>query len=76
MLAPLVDFDTALDIFKEIEFQRHGRKGSLKMPENQYDAPAMEVIELGKEDAICTFGSYDDCGPGIGAEQGDNGGGC
>lgn len=46
------------------------------MPENQYDAPAMEVIELGKEDAICTFGSYDDCGPGIGAEQGDNGGGC
>lgn len=24
------------------------------MSENQYDAPAMEVVEFGKEDAICT----------------------
>lgn len=50
------------------------------MSENQYDAPAMEVVELGKEDAICTFGSpntcsYDDCGPGIGAGQTEWGGG-
>lgn len=25
------------------------------MSENQYDAPAMEVVEFGKEDNICTF---------------------
>lgn len=24
------------------------------MSENQYDAPAMEVVEFGKDDAICT----------------------
>ena len=24
------------------------------MPKNQYNAPAMEVVEFGKEDAICT----------------------
>lgn len=24
------------------------------MSENQYDAPAMEVVEFGKEDAVCT----------------------
>lgn len=24
------------------------------MSENQYNAPAMEVVEFGKEDAICT----------------------
>lgn len=25
------------------------------MSENQYDAPAMEVVEFGKEDAVCTY---------------------
>ena len=29
------------------------------MPENQYNAPAMEVVEFGKEDAVCTFSRYD-----------------
>ena len=24
------------------------------MSENQYDAPAMEVVEFGKEDIVCT----------------------
>lgn len=24
------------------------------MSENQYDAPAMEVVEFGNEDAVCT----------------------
>ena len=32
------------------------------MSENQYDAPAMEVVEFGNEDAICTSGV--DFGPG------------
>lgn len=27
------------------------------MSENQYDAPAMEVVEFGKEDAVCTASS-------------------
>lgn len=50
------------------------------MSENQYDAPAMEVIELGKEDAICTNSGTcfpyfpDDC-TGIGQGQTDAGGG-
>lgn len=49
------------------------------MSENQYDAPAMEVIELGKEDAICTNST---CSPdfsdacGIGPDQSSDGGGC
>lgn len=24
------------------------------MPKNQYNSPAMEVVEFGKEDAVCT----------------------
>lgn len=32
------------------------------MSENQYDAPAMEVVEFDKEDAVCTSGI--DFGPG------------
>lgn len=24
------------------------------MPKNQYNAPAMEVVEFGKEDIVCT----------------------
>ena len=27
------------------------------MSENQYNAPAMEVVEFGKEDAVCTASS-------------------
>lgn len=27
------------------------------MSENQYDAPAMEVVEFDKEDAVCTASS-------------------
>ena len=50
------------------------------MSENQYNAPAMEVIEFDKEDAICTSGgtcfpdSSDGCW-GIGQGQTDDGGG-
>lgn len=29
------------------------------MPKNQYNAPAMEVVEFGKEDNVCTFSRYD-----------------
>lgn len=39
------------------------------MSENQYDAPAMEVVEFGKEDAICT-------NSGIQIDQNENGGSC
>ena len=62
MLPPPVDFDTALDTIRGIELQRHGRKGGLKMSENQYDAPAMEVVEFGSEDIIACSGI--DFGPG------------
>ena len=35
------------------------------MSENQYDAPAMEVVEFGKEDIVCiTSGEGIDFGPG------------
>lgn len=35
------------------------------MSENQYDAPAMEVVEFGNEDVICTSGPDGvDFGPG------------
>lgn len=37
------------------------------MSENQYDAPAMEVVEFGKDDAICTSG--EDLGGGVGFEE-------
>lgn len=40
------------------------------MSKNQYDAPAMEVVEFGKEDNICTLSRYDVITPG-----GDNVGG-
>ena len=38
----------------KITLQDYRRKGSLQMSENQYNAPAMEVVEFGKEDAVCT----------------------
>lgn len=51
------------------------------MSENQYDAPAMEVIELDKEDAICTSdicffdGCSDTCStPGANIDQSDDSG--
>lgn len=28
------------------------------MSENQYNAPAMEVVEFGKEDAVCTLSGF------------------
>ena len=28
------------------------------MSENQYDAPAMEVVEFGKDDAICCTSGF------------------
>lgn len=40
------------------------------MSENQYDAPAMEVVEFGKDDAICTGPSEDPSG-GAGWEEED-----
>lgn len=46
----------------KIALQKYRRKGGLQMSENQYDAPAMEVVEFGNEDAICTSGV--DFGPG------------
>lgn len=52
--SPFIDFDTALDIIFKIQFQRHVRKGATKVSENQYNAPAMEVVEFGKGDAVCT----------------------
>lgn len=41
------------------------------MSENQYDAPAMEVVEFSKEDIVCITS-----GEGIGADQWPDGGGC
>lgn len=34
------------------------------MSKNQYDAPAMEVVEFGKEDNICLLSGYDVVTPG------------
>ena len=64
----------------KIALQNYRRKGGPQMSENQYDAPAMEVVEFDKEDAICTSPgdtcSYDECTPGIGPDQSEWGGGC
>lgn len=38
----------------KIALQNYRRKGGLQMSENQYNAPAMELVEFGKEDAVCT----------------------
>ena len=46
----------------KIALQNYRRKGGLQMSENQYDAPAMEVVEFGKDDAIC-------CTSGFGYEE-------
>lgn len=49
----------------KIALQNYRRKGGLQMSENQYDAPAMEVVEFGKEDIVCiTSGEGIDFGPG------------
>lgn len=37
----------------KIALQNCRRKGGLQMSENQYNAPAMEVVEFGKEDIVC-----------------------
>lgn len=34
------------------------------MSKNQYDAPAMEVVEFGKEDIVCVISGYDVVTPG------------
>ena len=34
------------------------------MSKNQYNAPAMEVVEFGKEDNVCTFSGYEVITPG------------
>lgn len=34
------------------------------MSENQYDAPAMEVVEFGKEDIVCDLSRFDVIGGG------------
>ena len=49
----------------KIALQNYRRKGGLQMSENQYDAPAMEVVEFGKDDTICTsgFGWEEEEGP-------------
>ena len=40
----------------KIALQNYRRKGGLQMSENQYDAPAMEVVEFGNEDIITESG--------------------
>ena len=40
------------------------------MSENQYNAPAMELVEFGKEDIVCIISG------GIGKDQTEDGGGC
>lgn len=55
----------------KIALQNYRRKGGLQMSENQYDAPAMEVVEFSKEDIVCITS-----GEGIGADQWPDGGGC
>lgn len=42
------------------------------MSENQYDAPAMEVVEFDKEDIACNISGDS----GIGKDQWPDGGGC
>ena len=34
------------------------------MSKNQYNAPAMEVVEFGKEDNVCTLSGYEVITPG------------
>ena len=34
------------------------------MPKNQYNAPAMEVVEFGKEDIVCDLSRFDVIGGG------------
>lgn len=55
----------------KIALQDYMGKGGLQMSENQYDAPAMEVVEFDKEDIVCITS-----GEGIGADQWPDGGGC
>lgn len=43
----------------KIALQNYRRKGGLQMSENQYDAPAMEVVEFGNEDIITESGQLD-----------------
>ena len=40
----------------KIALRDYKRKGGLQMSENQYDAPAMEVVEFGNEDIITESG--------------------
>lgn len=47
-----------------IALQDYKRKGGLQMSKNQYDAPAMEVVEFGKEDIVCVISGYDVVTPG------------
>lgn len=44
----------------KIALQNYRRKGGLQMSENQYDAPAMEVVEFGNEDIITESGGQGD----------------
>lgn len=51
----------------KIALQNYRRKGGLQMSENQYDAPAMEVVEFGKEDIVCI------ASPGVEGGEGGSG---
>ena len=44
----------------KIALRNYRRKGGLQMSENQYDAPAMEVVEFGNEDIITESGQIDE----------------
>ena len=42
----------------KIALQNYRRKEGLQMSENQYDAPAMEVVEFGKDDVTCNESGF------------------
>lgn len=46
--------------------QDYKRKGGLQVSKNQYNAPAIEVVEFGKEDMVCDLSRFDVTTPGGG----------
>ena len=52
----------------KIALQDYERKGATQVSKNQYNAPAMEVVQFGKEDIVCTVSGWtpDGTKPGFG----------
>ena len=48
--------------------QDYKRKEATQMSRNQYNAPAMEVVEFGKEDIVCVISGW-----GVGGKPGEPG---